>query len=255
MEKRKVAFIIGASGVIGESIANQLSHSNIDLVLGYNKSLESISSLHKSIGTENSSILKIDISSRKSVTSAFNKIYKKYSRLDYLVNVAGYTETIPIDEMYEVSESSIDLMMNINYKGAVWCCIEFIEWIKKNISPEANPKDRCSIINISSNSIKTHNASNIFYISSKAALKSFTESMAINFGRYARFNSVAPGLIKSDMTKARFSKSRDFVKSNTPTNELTTPLDIAITVKMLLLESTSINGQTIYVDGGRTIGG
>lgn len=254
MVNRKVAFITGASGAIGSSIARLLHESNIYVVLGYNFSFDSVCKLLESIGKDKNSIINCDVSSRESVINAFEEIYKKYGRIDYLVNVAAFTKDVPIDEIYSIDESTIDSMMNVNFKGTVWCCLEIIEWMKKIRDSGVNSKSRCSIVNISSNAIKTHNASNIFYISTKSALQLFTESMALYYGNYARLNCVAPGLILSNITKNRFNKSKDYVLSKTPTGELAKPEDIAIVVKMLLLDSSAVSGQTIYVDGGRTIG-
>ena len=39
----------------------------------------------------------------------------------------------------------------------------------------------------------------------------------------------------------------------TPTGEMTTPEDVVPVVRMLLLEQTNINGQSIVIDGGGSI--
>ena len=134
------------------------------------------------------------------------------------------------------------------------CCFEFIRCIKEELKDNNEKKSNKSVINILSNSIKTHHASNIIYTSSKAALQSLTESLALHYGKYARFNAIAPGLMNSELTADRFEKVFGDVLKKTPIGRLVSPLEVSILVKILITDMKSINGQTIYLDGGRTIG-
>ena len=145
-------------------------------------------------------------------------------------------------------------LLDINIKGALWCCLEALQYMINDHKAGVERVLEKSVVNICSNSIKTHNASNIIYISSKAALQSLTESLALHYGKHARFNAVAPGLISSNLTSNRYSAAKERVLNKTPTGKLSTPQDVSKVVKMLLLGSPAINGQTIYVDGGRTVG-
>ena len=251
----KVVFITGATGSIGSAIARSLHKSDVDIVLGYFRAADTANEILASWGADHNCIaVKCDISNRESVVSAFQAIHDKYRRIDYLVNNAAYTEDIPVEALYKINSETVDKILGINIKGALWCCLEALKYMNNDSkTPIEKVTEKC-IVNICSNSIKTHNASNIVYISSKAALQSLTESMALHYGKYARFNSVAPGLISSNLTNKRYSEVKERVLSKTPTGALPGPEDIAEAVKVLLLDSISINGQTLYVDGGRTIG-
>ena len=251
----KVAFITGATGSIGSAIAQLLHESGVDVVLGYLQATDVANEMLASWGTENNCIaVKCDVSNRESVVSAFQAIHDKYGRIDHLVNNAAYTEDIPAEDLYKINSDTVDKILEINIKGALWCCLEALKYMTKGMKTSFPSITEKSIVNICSNSIKTHNASNIIYISSKAALQSLTESLALHYGKHARFNAVAPGLISSNLTSSRYSAIKERVLKNTPTGKLPTPEDVAKVVKMLLLGSPAINGQTIYVDGGRTVG-
>jgi 3-oxoacyl-[acyl-carrier protein] reductase len=251
----KVAFITGATGSIGSAIAQLLYESGVDIVLGYMQATDTANEIISSWGIDNNCIaIKCDVSNRESVVSAFKKIHDKYGRIDYLVNNAAYTKDIPIDEIYNINSGTVDKILDINIKGALWCCLEALKYMINNDNVVAERAPEKSVVNICSNSIKTHNASNIIYTSSKAALQSLTESLALHYGKHARFNAVAPGLIYSSLTSNRFSAAKERVLNNTPTGKLSTPQDVSKIVTMLLLGSPAINGQTIYVDGGRTVG-
>jgi 3-oxoacyl-[acyl-carrier protein] reductase len=251
----KVAFITGATGSIGSAISQLLYESGVDVALGYLQATETANEMLSSWDRDKNCIaIKCDVSNRKSVVSAFQAIHDKYGRIDYLVNNAAYTEDVPIEDIYNVNPYSVDKILDINIKGALWCCLEALKYMKNDLKVAAESKSEKSVVNICSNSIKTLNASNIIYISSKAALQSITESLALHYGKQARFNAVAPGLISSNLTNNRYSAAKERVLNNTPTGKLPTPQDVAKVVKMLLIGSPAINGQTIYVDGGRTVG-
>jgi 3-oxoacyl-[acyl-carrier protein] reductase len=251
----KVAFITGATGSIGSAIARLLYESGVDVVLGYMQATDAANEILSSFGTDNNCIaIRCDVSNRKSVVSAFKAIHDKYGKIDYLVNNAAYTEDVPIENIYNINPSIVDKILDVNIKGAFWCCLEALQYMTNNHKVDLESTSENSVVNICSNSIKTHNASNIIYTSSKVALQSLTESLALNYGKYARFNAVAPGLISSNLTSNRYSTIKEHVLNNTPTGKLSTPYDVAKIVKMLLMSSPAINGQTIYVDGGRTVG-
>jgi NAD(P)-dependent dehydrogenase (short-subunit alcohol dehydrogenase family) len=251
----KVAFITGATGSIGSAIAQLLYESGVDVALGYLQATNTANEMLSSWGRDKNCIsIKCDVSNRKSVVSAFQKIHEKYGRIDYLVNNAAYTEDVPIEDIYNINPDIVDKILDINIKGALWCCLEALKYMNNDVKVPVESKSEKSVVNVCSNSIKTLNASNIIYISSKAALQSITESLAVHYGKQARFNAVAPGLIYSNLTNNRYSATKERVLKNTPTGTLPTPQDVAKVVKMLLMGSPSINGQTIYVDGGRTVG-
>ena len=84
-------------------------------------------------------------------------------------------------------------------------------------------------------------------------------NLAVEFGQYnIRANTIAPGLIKTDMAKALW-ENPDILKSVTATNPMRRigePDEIGgIAVMLASKAGTYINGQTIVADGGSTISG
>lgn len=247
--KLKVLFVTGGSGTIGSEIVRIMNCSNTITAIGYNNSLEETDKLMKSLDyPENAIAVKCDLENEQSIKDAFRFIFKRFGRIDFLVNNAAYTENIPGNQSLDIEKKTIDKIFEVNFRGAVLCSFEAVKYILKNDSNNGN------VVNIVSNSLKTHNASNIIYIASKAALQSFTESMAVHYGEFVKFNAVAPGLINSNITNSRYKRIEQSVLDKTPVGRLASSKDIANTVKFLLLDNVAINGQTLYVDGGRTIG-
>ena len=66
-------------------------------------------------------------------------------------------------------------------------------------------------------------------------------------------NCVAPGLMLSNLTKKRFLKERKKIIKKIPLKRLVNPDEVAELILKILNDFTGLNGETIYIDGGRTI--
>ncbi len=252
---KNVIFVTGANGLLGSSIVSTLSPKDFNIVLGYNKSRNRVDEYLK-LQDKNKNVLAVhcDLTCYNSINAAFNKIINNFGKIDSLINNAAYTKNIDNSSSHEIDHEIIEKIITTNYIGAMYCCFEFIKCIKKEIKYSKEKILNKLVINILSNSIRTHHASNIVYTSSKAALQSLTESLAVHYGKYARFNAIAPGLMKSELTSDRFEKISNDIIEKTPIGRLVEPIEISNLIKMLITDLESINGQTIYLDGGRTIG-
>ncbi|MFC7411062.1 MULTISPECIES: SDR family NAD(P)-dependent oxidoreductase [Hydrogenophaga] len=95
------------------------------------------------------------------------------------------------------------------------------------------------------------------YVASKAAVVGLTRAMALELAPQGiTVNAVAPGVIETDMLKARSDTNLDGLRALQPLGRLGTPADIARTVVFLAApEADFITGQTLLVDGGRSLGG
>jgi 3-oxoacyl-[acyl-carrier protein] reductase len=96
------------------------------------------------------------------------------------------------------------------------------------------------------------NAGQTNYASAKAGIMGFSKSLAREVGsRGITVNTVAPGFIDTDMTKALGDEQRDALVQQVPLNRLGSVDDIAQTVLFLASSSASyITGETIHVNGG-----
>ena len=94
------------------------------------------------------------------------------------------------------------------------------------------------------------NASNIHYIASKSAVEILGKYHALNNPRQFRVNAIAPGFMLSKITKTRFKKDKKKIISKTPSKKLIRVDEVAKLI-IFVLSNKSINGETIYIDGGR----
>ena len=91
------------------------------------------------------------------------------------------------------------------------------------------------------------------YTSAKAGLAALTRSLAIDLAPQVRVNAVAPGAINWPEDDSFGAAERAAIISRTPLQRTGSEDDIARTVKFLLFDAPFITGQTINVDGGRSI--
>jgi len=107
------------------------------------------------------------------------------------------------------------------------------------------------IINISSVVGHTGNPGQIPYSMEKAALDAFTKSLAKELaGKAILVNSVAPGLIETDMTMQLPEEVFNRILSNVPLGRVGRPEEVADVVAFLATSGSYINGSIIHVNGG-----
>jgi 3-oxoacyl-[acyl-carrier protein] reductase len=119
-------------------------------------------------------------------------------------------------------------------------------------------KDRAGrIINISSVIGSIGNAGQTPYSAAKAGLEGFSRALARELaGRNITVNSVAPGFIETDMTRALPEAARNAYLGQIPLGRFGSAGDVAAAVAFLAGgQAAYITGQTLHVNGGMHMGG
>jgi 3-oxoacyl-[acyl-carrier protein] reductase len=94
------------------------------------------------------------------------------------------------------------------------------------------------------------------YSASKAGVVALTRVLALELGRYnISVNAIAPGLIDTPLTQKLEKEVLQKLIDAQPSRSMGSPADVASAVSFLVAGNTKfITGQTIYVDGGKSIG-
>lgn len=251
--KGTVTLVTGGSGTVGSEIVKSFAKLGSSVIVHYNSSKKKSEKILKELDDEgNHSTLKANLNSRSEIKSLFKKINRKYNRLDFLINNAAFTKEFDKNEILNISSDEVSKMTDVNIKALFYTSIEALTLFKKTRKKESRYW-RGNIINIISNSIKTYSASNFFYIATKEAANSLTMSFAKNYGNILRANSIAPGLIKSNITVKNYENRAKIIKKLTPTGELISPRDVGNVATSIAADFNNLNGQCIFLDGGRTI--
>ncbi len=241
MDKR-VAIITGAAKGIGKAIAERMIKENyITILVDVDK--DNGEALANNLG-DYAKFISCDISDDKEVTSLFNSVTNEYGGVDVVVNNAGI---IRDNVIWKMPVEDFDKVIDVNLKGT-WMMCKVAGTLMRN-------QKRGRIVNISSRAwLGNRGQSN--YSASKAGVVGLTRVLALELGKYGVLvNAIAPGLIDTPLTQKLPEDVQEKLIQAQPTKSMGRPEDIANAVVFLSDENTQfITGQTIYVDGGKSIG-
>lgn len=241
--QNRTAIITGAGNGIGMAIAERLSKDGF-FVLLVDIDKPGVEAATASIGTDKAAFYLTDITDEIQVRSLYNSIEKRHGNIDVLVNNAGI---IRDNMIWKMSASDFDAVINVNLKGTWLMCREAAKKMKQQHSGR--------IINISSRAW-LGNAGQTNYSASKAGIIGLTRSLALELGKFSvSVNAIAPGLIDTPLTQKLEKTILDKLIQAQPSKAMGKPEDVANVVSFLASDNAGfITGQTIYVDGGKSIG-
>ncbi|NLP57287.1 SDR family NAD(P)-dependent oxidoreductase [Lutibacter sp. B1] len=251
--KGKNAIVTGAGKGIGRAIAKRIASEGALTAVHYSKSAESAKQVVdeiKQAGGDAFSI-KADIRSVAEIKILFQKLSQEFkshsgsNHLDILINNAGVSSSSVSFET--VTEEDFDNVFNTNIKG--------LFFVTQTALPLLN--DNAHIINISSLTARGAKPLYSAYAASKAAVNSFTLSMAQMLGkRKISVNAIMPGFIETDFTK-KLLVDPEIMKTliaGVAFGKVGQPEDIANAVALLLSKDAGwITGQIIEVTGGTNL--
>jgi NAD(P)-dependent dehydrogenase (short-subunit alcohol dehydrogenase family) len=240
---KRISIVTGAAKGIGKAIVERFVNDNY-FVVAVDVDEENGNKLSSEFGSENVIFIKADICNEKDVQSLFEKVNTEFSRVDVLVNNAGI---IRDNMIWNMPVEDFDLVVNINLKGTWLMCREAGKLMKQ--------QNGGRIVNIASRAwLGNRGQSN--YSASKAGVVGMTRVLALELGKYnVCVNAIAPGLIDTPLTQKLEKDVLQKLIDAQPTRTMGLPADVANAVAFLSSDKTQfITGQTLYVDGGKSIG-
>jgi len=239
----KTAIVTGAANGIGRAISRRLAREDFYLIAADIDKAGGdvlVSELNGS-----AAFFFCDVKSEQSVKNLFQQTIQIRGKVDLVVNNAGILRDSMIHNM---TLEDFQAVIDVNLKGTWLMCREAAKIMRAQKSGR--------IINISSRAW-LGNAGQSNYSASKAGVVALTRVLALELGKYNIYvNAVAPGLIDTPLTRGLPPEVLERLIQNQPTKKMGTPEDVANVVSWLASDDTQfVNGQTIYVDGGKSIGG
>ena len=239
----KVAFITGATRVIGRQIAITLAKEGFDIAINYRKENEDLIETKKLVEAQNAKCFTVqgDVSSFEDSERMVKEIIEEFNHIDILVNNAGITKDMLLMRM---KKEDFESVIGVNLVGTFNITKNVIPYMMKNRSGR--------IINVSSVVGISGNAGQTNYSASKAGIIGFTKSLAKEVGsRNILVNAVAPGFIETQMTDVLKEEVKEEISKTIPLKRMGTVEDVANVVKFLASKDSSyITGQVINIDGG-----
>jgi len=245
--KGKVALVTGASRGIGRAIAIELAKNGASIAINYHSDIKSAKETQKLVNKTGvkSEIFKADVSKQKDIKNLIKNTEKKLGPIDLLVTNAGIAmlSKNPLELDYDIWKKT----MATNVDGTLLPIKEVLPgMIKRKFG-----RIVCisSVAGLGGLGLRPNM---ITYGTSKAAVIALVRNLSSAVAPHVRINSVAPGLIETDMIQALDKKARKTIVETTPLKRIGKPQDIANTVCYLLSEKSDFTtGQTLVTDGGR----
>lgn len=200
-QQEKVAVVTGSSSGIGFETSLLLSRNGV-YTYATMRNLNKSQQINDVAEKENLplKVLQLDVTDDKSVKDAIRQVKDESSRIDVLINNAGY------DVMGAVEDISIE-----EFKSQFETNLFGVIRVTKEVLPIMRNQRAGNIINISSVGGRIGIPLNSAYISSKFALEGLSESMRYELEQFG----IDVILIEPGVVKSNFFENADVANNNT----------------------------------------
>ena len=238
----KIALITGGSTGIGLAAAQELAAQGARVFITGRRQAELDAAVASIGGT--ATAIRADVSKLSDLDTVYAQIAKTVGKLDILFANAGGGDMLPLGA---ITEEHFDRIFGTNVRGVLFTVQKALPLLV----------DGASVILTSSTTSVSGTANFSVYSASKAAVRNFARSWALDLkDRAIRVNVVSPGPIRTpglgDLVPEEARQGLfDALASQVPLGRLGEPQEIGKAVAFLASDSASfINGIELFVDGG-----
>lgn len=245
---QRVALITGASGGIGSALARGLAEAGAHVAIS-GRDVGKLDSVAATIRQAQgiATCFPSDMSQPDAPAELAEQVLAQLGRVDILINCVGMNRRMPIEQITPVV---YDTIMTTNLRS--------IFFLTQALAPQMAANGGGKIVNIGSltSSIGLQHVS--IYGMSKSALAQLTKTMAIEWAlQNIQVNCLCPGFIATELTAPLWQdpvRSR-WMLDRIPMKRAGQPDDLTgLAIMLSSRASDYITGQSIYVDGGFTVG-
>jgi 3-oxoacyl-[acyl-carrier protein] reductase len=235
-----IALVTGASRGIGMAIAARLAADGAR-VIGTATTADGAARISENLASHGGRGAVLDVVDQASIDALLEDIEAKEGSVGILCNNAGITRDTLLLRM---KQEDWDAVINTNLAS--------VFRLSKAVLRGMMKARKGRIISIASVVGSTGNAGQANYAAAKAGIIGFTKSLAREVGsRGITVNTIAPGFIDTDMTRALTESQRAGLNAQIPLARLGQPADIAAAVAFLASpDAAYITGETLHVNGG-----
>jgi 2-hydroxycyclohexanecarboxyl-CoA dehydrogenase len=245
------ALITGAGGGLGQAVALHLGQQGVAVAA---VDQDAVSAARTLAEVERSGArglaLQADVGDPRQVTAAVARAREGLGPIDYLVNIAGYFEAAPVQE---ITDDQWERMLDVHLGGTFRCC--------RAVVPEMIERRFGRIVNVAS--VQAYGAGfgylppSTHYAAAKAGIIGFTRALAREVGPHGiTVNAVAPTATDTPMwradTPASEREARRVERARLiPLGRIGQPADVAAAILFLLSPAGSFTtGHVVNLTGG-----
>jgi NAD(P)-dependent dehydrogenase (short-subunit alcohol dehydrogenase family) len=215
------AIVTGASSGIGLAIAEMLGEEGYGLTVAARRpeKLDAAAGGLREKGYE-VEVVAGPLGDEDGVKAVVEAHRARFGRLDVLVNNAGVGIGAPVAE---IDTKKLDIQLGVNFRSIILFYRECVEMLRAAGAEHG----RALVVNTASIAGKRGQPWLSVYSATKGAVVNFTEAMHKELSNEGiKSTALCPGFVDTPMT--------DFVKGQVPAEEMITPRDIALAVRLLL---------------------
>jgi NAD(P)-dependent dehydrogenase (short-subunit alcohol dehydrogenase family) len=242
----KAAIVTGAGRGIGRAMAVALAGAGADVALAA-RSKDQLDAVAAEITAldRRAIVVPTDVTDAAAVQALVDATVSQLGGLDILVNNSGVIDSSPL---LEQDPEVWDRVMDTNVRGTYLAT--------RAAGAHMVAQGSGKIVNVASNFAFKGVANHAAYCASKAAIVSFTRSMAVEWARHGvQVNALAPGYFATDLNADLRADPDALAKvlRAVPARRMGEPEELSAWL-LLLAGSASdfMTGETIVVDGGQT---
>jgi 3-oxoacyl-[acyl-carrier protein] reductase len=238
----EIVLVTGASRGIGRAIALELGARGATVV-GTATSEQGARDISEALSSKaiRGTGMVLNVTSTDSIAAFFKSLQDDIGDPTVLVNNAGITRD---NLLLRMKDEEWDAVIHTNLTAVFHMSKACLRGMMK--------ARHGRIITITSVVGATGNPGQANYAATKAGVIGFTKSLAREVGsRGITVNTVAPGFIDTDMTRALSDQQREKLLEQIPLGRLGSAKDVACAVAFLASrEAGYITGETLHVNGG-----
>lgn len=246
----KSVLITGATSGIGLETAKYLAEKNYKLILT-GRNIKTLEEMNWPDGTQ---IIYSDLNSPESIDKLCNNI-KQGPHKKSLYSIVNNAGIFVRDEFLNTDLSVWQKTMQVNFLSTVQ--------ILNNLLPTMieSPIEGQNVVNIASTAGYRPVEMTTCYSSTKAAMISLTQTMALEFAKHKiRFNCICPGVVDTPIHSIDKTEDPKAVRAAYnelhPIGRIGTPIDIAFAVEHMMNANNSwLTGDIMVLDGGLSLKG
>jgi 3-oxoacyl-[acyl-carrier protein] reductase len=185
----------------------------------------------------------LDVADGAAIEAVATAVAERFGGLDVLVNNAGTTRVLRIDD--DRYDAAWDFLLPI--------LLGSHQRMIRAALPHLRRSDAPRIVNVASTEALGASAPGSIYSAAKAGVTGLTRSLAVELGREGvTVNCVCPGPIHTGMTAAISDEHKTiYAKRRTALGRYGDPAEVAHAILNLCLPASSyVTGVTLRVDGG-----
>ncbi len=238
----RVALVTGGTRGIGRAVAEGLAAAGADVAVASRKSdaCARTEEALRALGVRAAGV-PAHMGNLEDVARVVSTTVERLGRLDIVVNDAATALRQPLGSF---TPEAFAKVFDVNLRGPVFLVQEALPHLRKSPAP--------AVVNVLSAAAFLASPFVSMYAAAKAALLSFTRSMAAEFAADGiRVNALAPGTVETDMVRANVPEVQEAMRRIGHFGRAAEPAEMVGPVLFLVSDASSfVTGHVVLADGG-----